>query len=346
VRVLAAQTLQYLSAGCRARYEGVHFGGQSALFVTVIKFAARLRGADAVLFMIGDMFTLLSRRGLTHWLIAMVLRKPIAFRGFAGGLAKNLRHRSLHHRGLARFVLSECSLVTFETKLDFRYFRRVLRRGRARIEWLPNTREAAGMRPPGRRRAERFCFIGRICKAKGVDLILEASEDLPEGISIDLYGPLDSQDAPGLGLDRLTDRSRATYQGIISPEEVPSVVREYDCLLLPTTWRTEGHPGVILEAFSVGMPVIATAWNGIPELVNESCGVLVEPGSGQSLRDAILNMHGDPAAWERMRTGAMERIAEFDPHEWSQRLESWVLDVAGAPEARSRRSAPAVEGSS
>jgi glycosyltransferase involved in cell wall biosynthesis len=49
----------------------------------------------------------------------------------------------------------------------------------------------------------------------------------------------------------------------------------------------EGYPNVVIEALSCGRPVIATDVGGIPELVDESSGILVAPRDSRALANAI-----------------------------------------------------------
>jgi glycosyltransferase involved in cell wall biosynthesis len=48
-------------------------------------------------------------------------------------------------------------------------------------------------------------------------------------------------------------------------------------LILPTYHVGEGYPGIIIEAFSIGMPVISTYWNSIPELISHNKNGLLVP---------------------------------------------------------------------
>lgn len=80
----------------------------------------------------------------------------------------------------------------------------------------------------------------------------------------------------------------------------------------------EGHPGVILESFSLGVPVIASDSGGIGEIVDDSCGILVEPGNGTALARAVLELTGDSELYERLSRGAMERSVAFDSHYWNR----------------------------
>ena len=67
-----------------------------------------------------------------------------------------------------------------------------------------------------------------------------------------------------------------------------ATLTQYDVLLLPTTWKTEGYPGIIIEAYSVGIPVVSTKIGGIPEIVEHGYnGILIEPHNTDELLSAI-----------------------------------------------------------
>jgi glycosyltransferase involved in cell wall biosynthesis len=79
------------------------------------------------------------------------------------------------------------------------------------------------------------------------------------------------------------------YCGEVSAEEVLRRLPDYDLLLLPS--YREGYPGIIIEALSVGMPVISTNVGGIPEIIeNGRNGILVEPSDVERLVKAIRSV--------------------------------------------------------
>src|SRR6478672_5350930 len=65
--------------------------------------------------------------------------------------------------------------------------------------------------------------------------------------------------------------------------------------------RREGLPNVVLEALSMGLPVVATRVAGLPSLINPGVnGLLVEPGSVADLAAALAGLLGGPALRERL----------------------------------------------
>src|SRR6185369_923370 len=93
---------------------------------------------------------------------------------------------------------------------------------------------------------------------------------------------------------------RVRYRGFLSHADVNRKLWEYDCLVLPTFHPGEGYPGVIAEAFAHGLPVIATRWLAIPEIVDERCGILIEPGNVRELLAAMKTLHRDSSLWRKL----------------------------------------------
>jgi glycosyltransferase involved in cell wall biosynthesis len=87
-------------------------------------------------------------------------------------------------------------------------------------------------------------------------------------------------------------------EGECPAEEVAARMREADLVAVPSRW--EGCPYAVLEAFRVGVPVVATAVGGVPDLIRDGeNGVLVPEGDAAALAAAILELLRDPARRRR-----------------------------------------------
>ena len=81
----------------------------------------------------------------------------------------------------------------------------------------------------------------------------------------------------------------------MNPAQIATWMGAADCLCLPS--YHEGQPNVILEALSCGLPVVATRVGGIPEVVGEHNGALVEPRQPADLARGIEAALG--RTWDR-----------------------------------------------
>jgi len=83
-------------------------------------------------------------------------------------------------------------------------------------------------------------------------------------------------------------------------------------------------PTVLLEAMSVGTPVVATAVSGVPELIPEArFGLLVPADDAPALAAAIERLLDDPVLARHMAEAAQERVlAEFSTETMIDRIEA------------------------
>jgi hypothetical protein len=73
----------------------------------------------------------------------------------------------------------------------------------------------------------------------------------------------------------------------------------------------------VIEAFHAGVPVIATRWKYLPEIVDETCGILVEPKDPGELRRAMDRLTNDRELRRRLRRGAAARGEKFSADRWA-----------------------------
>jgi glycosyltransferase involved in cell wall biosynthesis len=99
--------------------------------------------------------------------------------------------------------------------------------------------------------------------------------------------------------------------------DVPALLRAMDCFALAST-RTEGVPQALLQAFAVGVPVVASRIGGIPEVVADGeTGLLVESGSAEALASAIQRVLDEPEAAARRARAARALVERRFSHEAS-----------------------------
>jgi colanic acid/amylovoran biosynthesis glycosyltransferase len=157
----------------------------------------------------------------------------------------------------------------------------------------------------------RLLNVGRLCPQKGqVEIpaaIAAVAQDHP-GLSVVLIGDGESRAAIEREISATGTGGRVKLIGWCTNAEVKRRIGETRALLLPS--HAEGLPVVIMEAFAMGRPVIATRIAGIPELVDEKCGWLVEPGDAEALAGAIGElMSANKATLAKMGREGRKRVA-------------------------------------
>ena len=70
------------------------------------------------------------------------------------------------------------------------------------------------------------------------------------------------------------------------------------------------------------LPIVSTFEDAIPEIVDDSCGLLVEPQDVDGLVAALLTFRDDTARWRAARAGARARAAQFDHVVWARKFDA------------------------
>jgi len=246
-------------------------------------------------------------------MLASITRTPWIIRLFGGSFDLACERAGPIQRAWIRKMLSSATLVMLETRYLVRYCQE--RFPSARVAWHSNGRQE-GMAVGARQGpCRRFVYLGKVKKTKGVLDLAAAAERFPEGeVAVDVYGPFDE------GLSALSfDAYRNTrYRGILASHEIRDTLLNYDALVLPTFYEGEGYPGVIIEAYAAGLPVIATDWRAIPEIVSEDCGILVPARDVDALFGAMKSLVDDVPRYRSLSEKALRRNEEFSLTRWAR----------------------------
>jgi glycosyltransferase involved in cell wall biosynthesis len=113
-------------------------------------------------------------------------------------------------------------------------------------------------------------------------------------------------------------------------QDMTAAMNALDCLVHPQV-GTEAFPGVVLEAFACGKPVIASALDGIPEaFAVGGCGKLVAPEDTPALAAAMLEQVRQPALTQAQRQALHERVAlGHSLPAWTRKVSALYGQLAG-----------------
>lgn len=158
----------------------------------------------------------------------------------------------------------------------------------------------------------KIVFMARISRMKGLDMIFMLADyiknlDLKERtIIIDFYGLIESDEE--YFFDNIKKYPFVDYIGILEPDQIYSVLSNYDLLVLPTKYYTEGFPGSILDAYISGIPVIVTKWKYADEFVeNGETGYIIPFENGEAeFINSIMKLYNDNVILQKMKIKAHE----------------------------------------
>ncbi len=158
--------------------------------------------------------------------------------------------------------------------------------------------------------------VGRLDPDKGVDVLLEAMARVRR-TRPDLVLAIVGDGAPG-GRCRTALESRAAVPDLAGAvrfcgyrEDAARLAAAFDVQAVPS--RAEPFGLVLLEAMVRGVPLVATAAGGVPEIVRDGReGMLVPPDDAEALAGALATLLDDPALGARLAAGAKRRVgADF-----------------------------------
>ena len=254
--------------------------------------------------------------------VARALGIPVVttVHGFTGGDWRNRFYEWLQKRAYRRFD----AVVAVSRPIQ----ELLARSGvpASRLHLIPNAFDA-GRAAPERARARaalgiggpefRLGWVGRLTHEKGADVLVEALARVPS-VALSVVGdgadrPVLEARASALGLaDRVTWHGRLPDAGRLAGA--------FDLFVLSS--RTEGTPIVLFEAIAAGVPVVATAVGGVPDVVGPGEAWLVPPENPAALASAIEEARRDPAEAARRAAAARRKLErDFGLAPWLDRYE-------------------------
>ncbi len=165
---------------------------------------------------------------------------------------------------------------------------------------------AAGGAEPG---GEKVVFTARrLVRKTGVDVLLRAARIVLRQESCRFVIAGDGPERAAL--ERLARAlgvaGHVSFLGRVPYREMPKRIAGADVVAVPSL--IEATSLFVLEAMAMAKPVVATRVGGIPEVLSEREGMLVEAGSHEALAEAILKLLRDAALREELGRRARDRV--------------------------------------
>ena len=171
--------------------------------------------------------------------------------------------------------------------------------------------------------ADRFvvALLGRVSDWKGQDVLARALAERAltdiGAVGLIVGDPWPGSEGPLRNLEALHTelglRDRLRRLGFV--DDVETVLGAADAVAVPST-RPDPFPNSALEAAAAGVPVVASAHGGLPEMLRDGeTGLLVQPGDHVALAKALRELADDPARARRMGEAAAADVARRFPRE-------------------------------
>ena len=260
--------------------------------------------------------------------------------GFTGGDWKNRLYECLQLRALRR----SNAVVAVSRPLTLR-----LRAAGISADRLHLLQNAWGGRGTGlsREQARRALglghgsvvvgWVGRLSLEKGADVLLDALRLADPSLVACMIGDGPQRPALTARARELGIEQRVRWCGALP--EAGRLFSAFDVFALSS--RTEGTPMVLFEAMDAGIPVVATAVGGVPDVVAADNAWLVPAGDAPSLARALDEVLRDPREAERRVAAAGRQLAErFGLEPWLDAYERIYRGIQPGARAAAARENP------
>jgi glycosyltransferase involved in cell wall biosynthesis len=280
--------------------------------------AARLAGTPAVVHTLHGIHYLHYRNPFLRWLYVLLERRCSRFTDRLVLVCQSDLGRAKKYR-----LAPEGRMTVILNGLDVRPMAEAgdLARRRSELGWPPD-RPIIGT-------------IARLHRQKGIIHLLQASRRILKAVPesrIVVVGDGPQSDRMRREAGRLRLGERCLFLG--ARKDATALLGLFDVFVLPSLW--EGLPFVLVEAAALGKPIVATAVDGVPEILEDGrTGLLVPPGDSEALAIAVIRLLRDKDEAGRLAERARSLVPpRFPLRRMVEQTQTLYLDVLGVKPPR------------
>jgi glycosyltransferase involved in cell wall biosynthesis len=167
----------------------------------------------------------------------------------------------------------------------------------------------------------RLCTFSRVIKEKGIIDAITAVNKVNQKLGkkafrLDIYGTIETGFENELNVAISNSNGNARYMGLVEFHKSTEVLKDYLALVFPTYYEGEGFPGTIIDAFSSGLPVIASDWRYNKEIVlnkiNGFIYYLDEKDRSKGLQEILNYIYSSPESVISMKKNCLIEAKKYD----------------------------------
>lgn len=171
-----------------------------------------------------------------------------------------------------------------------------------------------------------FVYAGSIKEIRGIRLLIDAFS-IAKKKNQDMRLRILARGASEAEANWVKERCRTrgcerevdVLAGWLEHEPLKREIRESHAVILPFILVPSEMPLAVLEAMSMGKPVIGTDLDGIPEMIGDR-GIVVKAGDMNSLAEAMLFLSANESSYEKMRSNCMTHMQNYPG--WDQTVKN------------------------
>ena len=164
-----------------------------------------------------------------------------------------------------------------------------------------------------------FCTFSRVMKEKGIEDAVNAIKNVNTYYGrtvckLDIYGAIEANEADWFKNLSTQFPKEIHYCGVVPYDKSIEVIKNYYALLFPTYYPSEGIPGTIIDAYSAGVPVIASRWCGFKDMVDDgNTGIGYKYLHNELLTDVIKEVVKSPELLLAMKKNCLKKAEYYLP---------------------------------
>ena len=162
-------------------------------------------------------------------------------------------------------------------------------------------------------------MFSRVTKTKGMTAAAEAVSEVNRRLGrtaavLHIYGPVEANYQEEFDQVLADHKDCVQYLGCIPQDQSVEALKSSFMLLFPSVYPGEGMPGTIIDAFSAGLPVIATDWHFNSQLVRTGeTGYCYDWQSPHLLAEHILHAVTHPHEVAAMGNACLREAMKYTP---------------------------------
>lgn len=162
----------------------------------------------------------------------------------------------------------------------------------------------------------KLCTFSRVMKEKGIEdaafAVIKANELLGyTAFTLDIYGQIDANQTEWFEELKNSFPEYVSYGGKVPFDKSVNTLKNYFALLFPTYYDGEGFAGTLIDAFSAGVPVIASDWKYNAEIISEKVGIVYPAKDRKALVDILMTASHSPEQLTKRKKECLEEAKKY-----------------------------------
>lgn len=166
----------------------------------------------------------------------------------------------------------------------------------------------------------KLCTFSRVKKEKGIIDAINAVNNINKKYgkkiyTLDIYGTIEDEFKQELYCMLSKYDCSIKYKGLVKYDKSTKVLKNYFALIFPTYYEGEGFPGTVIDAFSSGVPVIATDWKYNREIIsNGKTGYIynIHDDKEIELTNVLKDIYLSPNKITELKLNCLQEAAKYD----------------------------------